>query len=536
MKFLYSTLVTFLVTVFSVLMTKVICDFLEYDLPFKLWLVALFIFINIGLSIAIYIFVNKKFIDSPNKQGGDTIQFDDLFSYTHDSTTSLPTAQQALNKFSYAMKSVTGQRFAAIVFKPINFQQVNKLLGSQNSDLLLLQLAYRLQQQVMNNINLLSFDIIPNPVRIARLQGLQFLVVYNLTSNHFDDESVLNNLCQQLNSATPQGISLQNFALNFDLTFGLAISGLHGNSAPEVVANARDAMLAGIKAKKTINYFNTKSILYNQDQLNRMEAVYQDISNEKLSFYLQPQVNINNYHIIGFQLRVHWHEKGVNKPQELFDFTELAEKSGSLHKLTKNMLKQAFITLKKIHSIGVYQRVSVTFASESSFETDLVDYIEKQLSLHEIAGKYLMIEFNEHIMINASRRVKSIIDQLKSLDVNISIDNFSGSYESLRYIRKMAVHELKVMCQDLTNDGENRVDKAMTNALVTLSQSMKVPLIGTEINRHEALQAFTAMGGELIQGEIIHAGLMPNNIESWLEQWYLQHPKSIPLEARPSIY
>jgi EAL domain-containing protein (putative c-di-GMP-specific phosphodiesterase class I)/GGDEF domain-containing protein len=536
MKFLYSTLITFLVTVCAIAMTKLAYDLLGYDLPFNLWGMAIFMSVNIALAITIYIYINKKYIDPPNAHSSDIVQFDDLFSYTHDSITCLPTAQQALKKFTHAMTSVTGQRYAAIVFKPINFQQVNKLLGSRNSDLLLLQLAYCLQQQVMNNINLLSFDITPNPVRVARLQGLQFLVVYNLTTNNFDDESVLNDLCQQLNTATPQGISFQNFALNFELSFGLAISGTHGNSASEVVANARDAMLAGVKTQKNINYFNTDSILYNQDQLNRMESLCQDINNEKLSFYLQPQVNINNYHIIGFQLRVHWHEIGVNKPQELFDFSELAEKSGSVHKLTKNMLKQAFISLEKLHSIGVYQRLSVTFASESSFETDLVDFIEQQLSFHDIAGKYLMIEFNEHIMLNASERVKSIIDQLKSLDVNISIDNFSGSYESLRYIRKMAVHELKVRCQELTNDGENRVDKAMTNALVTLTRSMKVPLIGTEINRHEASQAFTAMGGELIQGEIIHAGLMPNNIESWLEQWYLQHPKSVPLEARPSIY
>jgi GGDEF domain-containing protein len=206
--------------------------------------------VNIALAIAIYIYINKKFIEPPNVQSNDIVQFDDLFSYTHDSITSLPTAQQALNKFSHAMMSVTGQRFAAIVFKPINFQQVNKLLGSRNSDLLLLQLAYCLQQQVMNNINLLSFDITPNPIRVARLQGLQFLVVYNLTTNHFDDESVLNDLCKQLNSATPQGISFQNFALNFELSFGLAISGAHGNSASEVVSNARDAMLAGIKNQK----------------------------------------------------------------------------------------------------------------------------------------------------------------------------------------------------------------------------------------------------------------------------------------------
>jgi EAL domain-containing protein (putative c-di-GMP-specific phosphodiesterase class I)/GGDEF domain-containing protein len=536
MRFFYTTLVIFLVAVSVTLILQLVCDFLGFELPISLWAVAMFSAVNVALAIAIYIYINKKLINASQKLSDNMIQLDDLFSLTHDSITSLPTAQQALNKFTHAMTSVTGQRYAAIVFKPINFQQVNKLLGARNSDLLLLHLSYCLQQQLIDNMNLLSFDITPHPVRVARLQGLQFLVVYNLTTNHFDDESVLNDLCKQLSNATPQAMSVQNFALNFELAFGLAISGIHGNSASEVISNARDAMLVGIKTQKSISYFNTNSLLYNQDQLNRMESLCQDISNEKLSFYLQPQVNINNYQISGFQLRVHWQENGVEKPHELFDFSELAEKSGSLHKLTKHMLKQAFIILEKLHRIGVYQRVSVTFAGESSFEADLVEFIEQQLSLHGIAGKYLMIEFNEHIMLTTSERVKSIIDQLKSLDVNISIDNFSGSYESLRYIRKMAVHELKVRCQDLTNDSENRVDKAMTNALVTLTRSMKVPLIGTEINRHEASQAFTAMGGELIQGDIIHAGIMPDIIELWLEQWYIQHPKSIPLEARPSIY
>ncbi len=525
-----------IVTIFVTAITKLASDVFGYALPLSLWGILTFSAVNVALAIAIGSYFNQKLNNSINKSTENRIDFDDLFSYTHDSVTNLPTAQQALNQFTHAMTSVTGQRFAAIVFKPINFHEVNKLLGSRNSDLLLLQLAYCLQQEVVNNTNLLSFDITPQPIRIARLQGLQFLVVYNLTTNNFDDESVLNEICQQLSHAIPQAISFQNFAVNFELSFGLAISGKHGNSALEVVSNARDAMLLGIKSYKKVSYFNTESILYNQDQLNRMESLCQDISNDRLSFYLQPQVNINNNHIVGFQLRAHWHEKGVKKPQELFDFSELAEKSGSLHKLTKNMLKQAFITLEKLHTIGVYQRVSVTFANESSFESDLVDFIEQQLTLHDIAGRYLMIEFDEHIMLNASERVKSIIDQLKSLEVNISIDHFSGSYESLRYIRKMAVHELKVKCQDLTNDGENRVDKAMTNALVTLTRSMKVPLIGTEINGHEASTAFTAMGGELIQGDIIHAGLMPDNVESWLEQWYLQHPTSIPLEAKPSIY
>ncbi len=469
-------------------------------------------------------------------QSKANITDEEFFSYTHDSATNLPTAQQALNFFESAIKSGTNQRYAAVVLKPINFQQVNRLLGHRNSDLLLLQLAYCLQRKVENNSHLLNFSLTHEPMRIARLQSLQFLVVYDLADSRFDDRSTLNELCQQLSDAVPNAMGFKSFSLNFELAFGIAISGENGHSFDEIVAYAGDAMLSGLQSGQLINYFDNESILYTQSQLARMESFRQDKQNEKISCYLKPQVNVNNYQIVGFHLKVHWHEAEQSKPLGLSEFYELAEHSGELYDLTKSMFKTAFSTLETLKRIGVYQRISVSLASESLFEVDLVDFIEQQLSSHGIAGKYLMIELNEDIMLNSSQRVKGIIDQLKSLDINISIANFSGSYESLRYVRKMAIHQLKVNCHQLTNDSANRVDKAITNALVTLTRSMKIPLVGTNIDRHEASQAYISMGGELIQGDIIHPGIAPEDIEIWLEKWYLQHPESIPPEAKPAIY
>ncbi len=482
------------------------------------------------------LFIQKVFTSASLNVNSETISGEELFSYTHDPTTNLPTAQQAQRAFEAAIKSDTGRRYAAIVFKPINFQQVNSLLGHHNSDLLLLQLAYCLQQKIEDNVNLLSFGLSPQPVRVARLQSLQFLVIYNLTDSRFDNEIMLDEQCHLLAQAVPDAMSFKSFSLNFELAFGIAISGEHGDSFEELIAHAGDALLNGLKTQKKINYFDENSFLYNQSQLARMEALRHDIKEEKLFCYLQPQINVNNHNIVGFQLRVHWYENELVKPVELYDFCRLAEHSGELHLLTKYMLKKAFVTLDTLHSIGVYQRISVTLSSESLFEVDLVDYIEQELLEHDISGKYLMIELSEKVMLSASNKVKAIIDQLKSLDINISIANFSGSYESLRYVRKMAIHQLKINCQQLTNDSSNRVDKAITNALVTLTRSMKIPLVGTDIDRHEASEAYIAMGGELIQGEIIHSGVVPEEIEIWLEKWYLQHPESIPPEARPSIY
>ncbi len=491
--------------------------------------------VGVVIATTLALFVTQKlFTTTSLYKSGETISDEELFSYTHDPATNLPTAQQALRTFEAAIQSSSGQRFAAVVFKPINFQQVNSLLGYHNSDLLLLQLAYCLQKKIESNNNLLSFAFSPQAVRIARLQSLQFLVIYDLSETRFDDKSMLDELCQQLGDAVPDAMSFKSFSLNFELAFGIAISGENGDNFDEIVAHAGDALLNGLKSQQLVSFFDNSSILYTQSQLARMESFRQDVQDEKLLCYLKPQVNINNHNIIGFQLKVHWYEN--EKPLELSDFSELAEHSGELYFLTKHMFNKAFSTLASLHRIGVYQRVSVSLASESLFEVDLVDYIEQQLQQHDVAGKYLMIELNEQIMLNASQRVKSIIDQLKSLDINISIANFSGSYESLRYVRKMAIHQLKVDCQQLTNDSNNRVDKAITNALVTLTRSMKIPLVGTNIDRNDASQAYIAMGGELIQGDIIHPGVVPEEIEIWLEKWYLQHPESIPPEARPSIY
>nr|WP_245942605.1 GGDEF domain-containing phosphodiesterase [Candidatus Colwellia aromaticivorans] len=453
---------------------------------------------------------------------------EELFNYTHDLATNLPTAQHALKQFEQALKTTKKASMAAVVFKPINFQQVNTVLGHHNSDILLLQLAFCLKKSVANNQSLLSFDQTPEAVRLARLHGLDFLVVFDLSSSKHDAKSVLDNLCQQLAKAVPEAMSFKSFSLNFELAFGIAISGEHGNSVNEIVAHATDALLKGEEDEQRIQYFDNSAVLYTEQQLLLMERLRQDILAENLHWYLQPQINVNDQSIVGFELKVHWYY-GEEKPLELSDFIELAEHSGEVYLLTKQMIIQAFETLSTLNKLGVQQRVSVSLSSKNLLEPDLVDFIGQQMENYNVAGKYLMIELSEQVMLSACQRAKKTIDQLKSLDVTIAIDDFSGSYESLRYLRKMTVHQVKIDCQQLVTNEDNRADKAIINALITLARSMKLSLIGTNIDRHETVNSYIAMGGSLVQGSIIHDGFVLDEMELWLKKWFTQHP-----EAKPS--
>jgi len=490
----------------------------------------------LGLSLPFFTYlvwkIAKRFFSSKNKPLSTQPQQKtvvDQFNYPKDIATNLPIAQQALQKFDQALKEANKPHFTAIVFKPLNFQQVNTVLGHHNSDVLLSQLAFCLQESTNKNPHLLNFYNGLETIKLARLQGLEFLVILDLSKSKHDIKSIIDVLCQQLAKAVPSAMSFKSFSLNFELAFGVAISGEHGNNSDEIISHATDALQKGISDDKKIQYFDNSSVLYTEQKLRLMERLRQDILSEDLRWYLQPQVNILDNSIIGFELKVNWYVND-EEPLELIEFIELAEHSGEVYLLTKQMFKQAFKALFTLHKLGLYPKVSVNISSKSLLETDLIEYIELQMKNFCIAGKYLMIELNEKVMLSACQRTKNTIDQLKSLDITIAIDNFSGSYESLRYLRKMAIHQVKINCEELGNGEDNRADKAIINALITLTRSMKLPLVGTNINKHEIANHYIAMGGQFAQGNIINRGVVPDEIEIWLKRWFTQHPPAKPLE------
>ena len=501
--------------------------FAEQDYLFSAQTLTGFFF---GISLPLFILfiwrlVNNTFKDKPPLSALVTLTQDEVFNYTHDITTNLPTAQHALKMFEKALKVDVNKKLAAIVFKPVNFQQVNAVLGHHNSDILLLQLAYCLKTATAANHHLLNFDSSSDPVKLARLQGLDFLVVFDLSTSTHDAKSVIDNLCHQLTKAVPDAMSFKSFSLNFDLAFGVSISGENGHNVNEIVSHATDALLEAEANNKIIQYFDNKSVLYTEKQLALMDQLRQDILAQNLHWYVQPQVNVSNNKIVGFALKVHWY-KNDEAPLELVDFISLAEHSGEVYSLTKQMFKQAFNILSTLHKLGIHQKVSVSLFSKNLLEPDLVDFIEQQLNSYNISGKYLMIELNEQVMLSACQRAKNTIDQLKSLDLTIAISDFSGSYESLRYLRKMAIHQVKINCQKLGERDGNRADSAILNALITLTRSMKIPLVGTHIDKSETVNAYIAIGGSLAQGNVINKGVVPDELEIWLKRWFSQHPES----------
>ena len=449
---------------------------------------------------------------------------DELFSYTHDPVTNLPTIQHALNQFEQHLASEKNPNYAVIVFQPINFSQVNAILGHQNSDILLLQLAYSLQQETLTHDNLLIFEQAQPPIKIARLQGLKFLVILNLKDNPHPEHIVINDLCQKLAKAVPTAMSFKSFSLNFELAFGISLFNEFNLKPNEAIAHAEDALLIGQQQQKNIYYFNNSSLLYTEQQLAKMEQLRHAIIEDKLQWLVQPQISVTTKKILGFKLETYWRyseqqTQGHNNLLHFSQFIKTAELSGDLYTLAKQMVKKAFKLLKILHSTQAYHCVAIDFSSKQLLEPELITFIEQQSQHYNIALKYLTIEFSEEILFTEHNRSQQIIDQLRTLDINIAIANFSGSYNALRFLRKMIVSQIKIDCKKLIDDEEFATDKAIINSLLNLATTINIPVIGTNIDNQVIAKNFTEIGGQYIQGKVISNGLTIEQVPQWLSAW-----------------
>lgn len=468
------------------------------------------------LAISGCLTILKDFATAKNIEVRHVNQINDAV-LSEGTLTNLPSQQQAMKSINKLFKSNSNDNFVVITFKPINFTQVNKVLGHHNSDILLLQLAYCLQKSVEGNKSLVNFNNENFPIRIARLQGLHFLVVLQLKTDETNSNVLIEQVSQNLILAVPNAMSFKSFSLNFELTFGISFLDDYENNISQSISHSEDALLSAENNQLPLCYFDKKEVMYTERHLLDMELLKNDIIDDNLHWYVQPQTRLRDRKLVGFELLVHWYNN-KEKPLELQEFIDTAEHSGEIYLLTKQMITHAFKLILQLQRISNYETVSIKLLSQYLLEPNLVSFIEKQIETYNVPAKFLVIELPEQVVLCASERAKSTIDELKSLNVNIGISDFSGSYESLRYIRKMAVHQVKIDCQHIGKN-EDDSENAIVTSLIDLTKKMNLRLIGTLINNKQTEQSFTLIGGELAQGNIIDKGVAKDKIGTWVTTW-----------------
>jgi diguanylate cyclase (GGDEF)-like protein/PAS domain S-box-containing protein len=406
----------------------------------------------------------------------------------HDSLTNLPNRTYFLKELYGTLarsKQNSDIRFAVLFLDLDRFKAINDSLGHHAGDLLLCEVASRLQ------------SCICSPHTVARFGGDEFAILLK----DLDNWDEIQHTSRAIHSLLEQPIVFAKQEMSITASIGIAPSSIGYKNSDEIL---RDADIAMYQAKAE---GKARSIIFEPAMRDRclekltIEAdLRQGIGGDELQLYYQPIVSLETGAIAGFEALVRWHHptRGLMSPAQ---FIPIAEESDLIVALGWQVLLLAAQQLKQWQrQFNASYWVSVNLSGKQLANPNFSACIQHLLESTEIDPCSLHLEITESaIMCNEESAIASL-KQLQAWGIQLSIDDFGTGYSSLSRLHCLPLSTLKIDKSFVTNlltDGEKL---AIIQTIITLAHHLKLNVIAEGVETHLQLAELRRLGCELVQG------------------------------------
>ena len=180
-----------------------------------------------------------------------------------------------------------------------------------------------------------------------------------------------------------------------------------------------------------------------------------------------------------------------------------AERDGSSVIMTYWAVNRALTDFRDLQYSHGIRHIAVNISPSDLIRKDLVKNIELLLKVNSLSGHCLELEITEKLPISNLRNTVANIQALKSINVNVVLDDFGSGYTSLPALIHMPVKGIKLdkMFCDNIDDIKYR---SIAESLVYLTNKlgMSVLLEGVEHTQHHNVSR--KMGFTYAQGYHFH--------------------------------
>ena len=425
-----------------------------------------------------------------------------------DQLTGLPNRKFVLDRLDrlVAMHHRMQQDGAVLFIDLDNFKALNDTQGHDKGDLLLKQVAQRLQTCVRH------YDC------VGRFGGDEFVVLLeHIGTGTIDEATHARQVAQKILSALNEPYVLEALQHRITPSIGIALFDSEMVSTSDLLRRADMAMYkAKAEGRNAIRFFSAEM----QDAVNARSQLEADLRRALAAqeFYLayQPQVD-HMGHIIGAEALLRW-QHPRQEPVMPAQFIPLAEELGLIAEIGKWLLEEACQQLVQWTKDPPTQHLtlSVNVSVRQFRHPAFIDQTTEVLSRTGADPDKLKIEITESILISDIEETRRKMMALKALGVRFALDDFGTGFSSLAYLQKLPLDELKIdqsFIQNVTTDKNNA---AITRSIIGLARNLGLSVIAEGVETEDQRQFLADEGCASFQGYLYHRPLAAQTIRTFL--------------------
>ena len=423
----------------------------------------------------------------------------------YDPLTDLPNRALLGAHLAHALDRATRkkEKLAVMVLDLDGFKTVNDSLGHPAGDLLLQQIADRLQ------------EVLRREDTVARMGGDEFAIVIESLGPGTDPGKIAEKVIQ----AVSVPVDLQGHSALVTASVGIALFPDDGPDATSLIKAADTAMYASKQAgRNTLRFHHPDMARAAHQRLTLEHGLRRAIEQGELEVWYQPQFEVASSRLVGAEALVRWRdpEHGLIPPN---DFIPLAEETGLILPLGEWVLRQTCLNARRWLGQGLdCGNLSVNVAGLQIERGDFYATVQQVLAETGLDAQRLALEITESFLLRNADQAMAVVAKLNELGVKVAIDDFGTGYSSLSYLKYLRADKLKIDQQFVRDLPDDHDDAAITRAVIALGHSLGFKIIAEGVET-EAQRAFLhGEGCEEAQGYFYSKPLAEAEFEAFLRQ------------------
>jgi diguanylate cyclase (GGDEF)-like protein/PAS domain S-box-containing protein len=422
---------------------------------------------------------------------------------THDSLTELPNRVLMHDRLTQAINVAgrSGKHIAILFIDLDGFKKVNDGLGHTGGDLLLKEIAKRLQESVR------QVDT------TARWGGDEFVIMLeNLAHEEYVAE-----IAEKIINNSSQPFEIFGQEVFVTPSIGISLFPKDGETADGLLARA-DAAMYGVKDSGR-NAFSFYSKGFNDSARERLEMEKQmrdALSQGEFEVYYQPQIDLKTNHIVGAEALLRWQhsEKGLILPDE---FIGLAEDIGLIVPIGSWLIESVCQQLQVWRKRGISTiQIAVNLSPRQFMQKDLVKMFTEFIDKYEIETGELIVEVTESVMMKDVDQAVIILQELKAVGISVALDDFGTGYSSLSYLKRFPIDKLKIDKSFIDNLFSSPDDASIVEAIIVMAHKMNMEVVAEGIETRDQLAYLKKHDSDVGQGFYFDRPLKAEKLSSLL--------------------